>query len=387
MGRRIRWLGVFMVVCFRSRRCAAGEYPAGQGQATDRLTAQSADRCDGGHQPEGRDTRRRRNGSRQVGSHSGRNRTAWTTRTIMSASIPSKNLFSGITGYDSIYYGRTNIEAEYNSYLESHQQTAQTLSQILFREKLPSITDNVTLTVEPKLQEAAEYALSTFPPTANKDGAIVVLNPKTGAVLAMYSSPSYDPNVLVSTSLAAQHLAYLSYTSKDHEGLLPSAAPRHRILVLPGLDHEGRDVDRGVQPQTLPGGIQLSVCALSEVHRLEQTPLQRRLDSGQLHAVWRHHDGHAARIVRPWLCRTRDPTGRRDPAPAGRAVRHQRAAPNRLAEQQRATGRWRHRLDTAEARRTTPRPSRAIRRSDRTPFKTPRCRTQWWPQASPTMAS
>ena len=64
------------------------------------------------------------------------------------------------------------------------------MSQLIFRENLPTLTDNVTLTVEPKLQEAAQYALSTMPPGVNKDGAVVVLNPKTGAVLAMYSSPS-----------------------------------------------------------------------------------------------------------------------------------------------------------------------------------------------------
>ena len=133
---------------------------------------------------------------------------------------PDGSLYSGITGYDSIFYGLTDIEAEYNVYLESHPQSAQTMSQILFREKRPTITDSVTLTVEPKLQEAAQYALSSIS-SANKDGAIVVLNPKTGAVLAMYSSPSYDPNVLVSPSLSEDHLAYVSYTSPDHEGFFP----------------------------------------------------------------------------------------------------------------------------------------------------------------------
>jgi penicillin-binding protein A len=133
---------------------------------------------------------------------------------------PDGSLYSGITGYDSIFYGVTDIEAEYNSYLESHPQSAQTLSQILFRKKLPTVTDNVTLTVEPKLQQAAQFALSTIS-SANKDGAIVVLNPKTGAVLAMYSSPSYDPNVLVSPSLPVDRLAYLSYTTPDQEGFFP----------------------------------------------------------------------------------------------------------------------------------------------------------------------
>lgn len=134
---------------------------------------------------------------------------------------PQKSLYSGITGYDSILdFGKTDIEAEYDSYLSPHTASAQTLSQILFREKLPATTDNVTLTVEPKLQQAAEDALTSIA-AKNKDGAIVVLNPKTGAVLAMYSSPTYDPNALVGTSLAGEKLAYVSYTTADSEGFFP----------------------------------------------------------------------------------------------------------------------------------------------------------------------
>src|ERR1700683_5310465 len=148
---------------------------------------------------------------------------------------PQGPLYAGITGYDSaLYYGTSGIEEEYDSYLSAHQQAPQTLSQLLFRENPPEITDNVTLTVEPKLQEAAWQGLTTLPPGANNDGAVVVLDPKTGAVLAMVSNPTYDPNALVSTSLSAELLAHFSYTQKDHEGFFPLRPIANRETFPPG---------------------------------------------------------------------------------------------------------------------------------------------------------
>jgi penicillin-binding protein A len=135
---------------------------------------------------------------------------------------PQGQLYAGITGYDSpLYYGTAGIEEEYNSALSAHSQGAQNLSQLIFGEKIPSITDDVTLTVQPSLQQAAWNALTTLPPGANKDGAVVVLQPSTGDVEAMVSNPTYDPNALVSQDLAAEQLAYLSYNTKDHEGFFP----------------------------------------------------------------------------------------------------------------------------------------------------------------------
>ena len=67
---------------------------------------------------------------------------------------PDGPLFSGIVGYNSpLFYGTTGIEEQYNSDLSAHQEAPQTLSQLLFREKLPVTTDDVTLTVEPSLQQ------------------------------------------------------------------------------------------------------------------------------------------------------------------------------------------------------------------------------------------
>ncbi len=101
----------------------------------------------------------------------------------------------GITGYDSaLYYGTAGIEEQYDSLLGPHQQPPQTLSQLIFRQSQPTTTDNVTLTVEPELQQAAWAALTTLAGGANKDGAVVVIQPSTGNILAMVSNPTFDPN-------------------------------------------------------------------------------------------------------------------------------------------------------------------------------------------------
>jgi peptidoglycan glycosyltransferase len=148
---------------------------------------------------------------------------------------PDGALYSGIVGYDSpLYYGSTGIEQQYNSYLGAHQQAPQTLSQLLFRQKMPVTTNDVSLTVDPRLQQQAWNALTTLPPGDNRDGAVVVLNPKTGAVLAMVSNPTFDNNAMVSTSLSAEQLAYYSYTQKDHEGFYPLRPIATREFFFPG---------------------------------------------------------------------------------------------------------------------------------------------------------
>jgi peptidoglycan glycosyltransferase len=134
---------------------------------------------------------------------------------------PTGSLFSQVVGFcsSSPEIGcDTGVEGYYSQALGLHKQPAQTLSQLL--SPPPPTTDDITLTVDPTLQQDAVNELNSVP-GANKDGAIVVLNPKTGAILAMASNPTYDPTPLVSTDVKAASLADLVDNTADAEGFKP----------------------------------------------------------------------------------------------------------------------------------------------------------------------
>ncbi|NLY43753.1 MAG: peptidoglycan glycosyltransferase [Clostridiaceae bacterium] len=100
---------------------------------------------------------------------------------------PYKNLYSHIIGYSSLVYGKSFIEARYNQHLIG----ATGLSSVFnLGNQLTGTAkkgNDVHLTIDHPLQVKAEKLI------AGKKGAIVVMNPATGEILAMVSKPDYNP--------------------------------------------------------------------------------------------------------------------------------------------------------------------------------------------------
>ena len=101
-------------------------------------------------------------------------------------------LYSSVTGYFTLNQGNTGVEGALNSYLSgtANDQFLTKVNSILTGQKPKG--GSVSLTIDPKLQQAAWDALG------NNSGAVVALNPRTGAILAMVSKATYDPNLLAS---------------------------------------------------------------------------------------------------------------------------------------------------------------------------------------------
>ncbi|MFA5523284.1 MAG: penicillin-binding transpeptidase domain-containing protein [Tissierellales bacterium] len=100
------------------------------------------------------------------------------------------NVYSHIIGYSSREYGKSGIEASYNKELLnlSDLNPLGELKNIL--SDGPSLGNNVVLTLDHELQSYAYKLLG------NRKGSIVIMNPKTGEIYSMVSSPSFNPSTL-----------------------------------------------------------------------------------------------------------------------------------------------------------------------------------------------
>ena len=115
---------------------------------------------------------------------------------------PAGSLYAPVTGYFSYDHASTGLENTYNT------QLAGTSDSLLVRRLIDLATDktpegaSVQTTIVPKVQEAAANALG------RQKGAVVALDPKTGAVLAVVTSPGYDPNTIASHTVEKADKAY-----------------------------------------------------------------------------------------------------------------------------------------------------------------------------------
>jgi peptidoglycan glycosyltransferase len=102
---------------------------------------------------------------------------------------PTKSAFANAIGYDYIDPGTSGVEQFRDSALDGRGST--NLQSILnqLQGKEPE-GDKVVTTLQPGAQEVANAKLAGY------EGAVVGLEPRSGAVTVMASSPSYDPNTL-----------------------------------------------------------------------------------------------------------------------------------------------------------------------------------------------
>ncbi|WP_428116004.1 penicillin-binding transpeptidase domain-containing protein [Candidatus Poriferisodalis sp.] len=176
---------------------------------------------------------------------------------------PHGHLYAHIVGYLSPTLGVAGLERTYNSHLSgSAADISITRLADLFADS--GRVGDLDLTVHHGTQLTARAALG------DRDGAVVVLDPATGAVIAMWSRPSFDPNELTGASdtgetgtdtrrqptlsLAYQRYYELIAEAPEADELIRRAVRSHGVtgMDLPAeLDGSGSRSDTAITPLQL----------------------------------------------------------------------------------------------------------------------------------------
>ncbi|KAM9862101.1 penicillin-binding protein 2 [Leucobacter sp. BZR 635] len=103
-------------------------------------------------------------------------------------------LYAPVTGYYSRQQGMTGLESAMNKEL-SGSADAQFFTRIMNTiNGVKPQGSSIDTTIDASVQQAAYDAMQEFA----FEGAVVAIEPKTGRILALVSTPSYDPNLLSS---------------------------------------------------------------------------------------------------------------------------------------------------------------------------------------------
>jgi peptidoglycan glycosyltransferase len=110
---------------------------------------------------------------------------------------PFGPVYSAVVGYRPVNLAATGIERLENEFLSGNADAlaADRLLEMITGKE--SKGGNVVLTIRKQVQEAAYQALLNNS-TKTKNGAVVAIDPVSGAILGMVSTPGFDPNPLVS---------------------------------------------------------------------------------------------------------------------------------------------------------------------------------------------
>jgi penicillin-binding protein A len=138
---------------------------------------------------------------------------------------PEGELFGHVTGYYSRIFGRGGIEQAFNDYLAGTADelaVSNVTDLVLGRPKKGA---SVYTTIVPGLQRVAEEALGDQP------GAVAAIDPENGDILALYSNPGFDPNLLSNGPDRAMRAAWDELNGDPGKPLLSKA---FQELFLPG---------------------------------------------------------------------------------------------------------------------------------------------------------
>lgn len=164
-------------------------------------------------------------------------------------------LYAAVTGYASQAYAPTQLEGIYQDLLNGTDSRLRTVMDTVTDQR--AAPGNVVTTIDPDVQKAAYDALG------DKKGGAVTIDPSTGRILAVVSTPSYDPTSLTDANTAGTAWKKLNadpdkpLTNRALRQPLPPGSTFKLVVAAAALEdglYSSVDVNTdSPDPYTLPG--------------------------------------------------------------------------------------------------------------------------------------
>ena len=138
---------------------------------------------------------------------------------------PTGDLFAHITGYHTFGLGSTQLERSKTDVLTGDTFTQQVLAIENILGRSNDNSGEIRLTLREDMQAVAKFLLGP------REGSIVLMEIETGAVISMWSYPSYDPNLIADPDYDAA-FDYLTELQADPRD--PLLANTYQQRYMPG---------------------------------------------------------------------------------------------------------------------------------------------------------
>jgi peptidoglycan glycosyltransferase len=154
---------------------------------------------------------------------------------------PTGDLFADVVGYYTFGLGATQLERTRSGVLtgDTFTQQVRALDDILSRNN--DTSGEIRLTMRNDMQNVAKFLLG------DREGSIVLLEVETGAVISMWSYPSFDPNLVADPDYDTAYDYLTSLQADDRDPLLANA---YQQRYMPGSTFKvlttGAALDAGV---------------------------------------------------------------------------------------------------------------------------------------------
>lgn len=140
---------------------------------------------------------------------------------------PQRSLAAQVIGYATPEQGATGLEQRYNRYLAGSYGTGAILDRLRDEKKQGA---DIRLTLDTRVQKTAEALL------VGRRGAVAAIEPRTGKVLALASSPGFDLNQVLTDFASIRKTEGAPLLNRSTAGLYPPGSTFKVVTATAALN-------------------------------------------------------------------------------------------------------------------------------------------------------